>query len=955
MKQTFIFLILLFSTALLSAQNLLEVKTFTLSNGMEVWINEDHSLPKAYGAVVVKAGARDCPETGIAHYFEHIMFKGTEKIGTLDYAAEKPYLDSIAVLYDRLAEVPEAERAAIQKEINRLNIAASRFAVPNEFNNLISTCGGSSLNAYTSNDVTVYHNEFVSAYFEQWAELNSERLINPVFRLFQGELETVYEEKNKNDSNEISAFAQMITAEGYKGTPYQYPVIGTTENLKNPRLSQMAEFFEKYYVAGNMGLMLTGDIYPEKALPVLEHTFGRIRKGTVERQGISQPAPFKGQREVIAPVKIPFVKLSAICFRGPSRKDPDCLPMSLMAFMLNNSEGIGLLDKLMTDKQILAGMCMYPDLAFEESGLFPVLILPKLLFQSNKKAENKVLAVLEQLKKGDFSEAFFESCKMTYRKHLVTELESLQSRMNEMVHAYAQGKDWQDVLRNIDAVDALTKEDMVTLADKYFTEDRLVVRKKYGNPDKDDLQKPPYDKITPKGDVSSAYADALRAEAERVTLPRLVIDYENDAHQREIRPLVNLYTVANPVNDVFNLSLSFPVGTMDNPSLERVASYLSLLGTETMDYQTHRTRLQAAGGSLAISGDRNRFRVEISGFDKRFAETVSLVADLVEHPKGDKKKLSILKESDLTNRIMNRRDLSTLGSALVQYLRFGERSYFLRDEGKYDSDFLLSALQDVLSYECDVHYSGNLPDVEVASALQESLFPERQRQAKPFYSNNPTVLPDETKVFFIPKKKSPQTRIYALIPGDCLTELSDRLTGDVAASYFGVGMGSVLFQEIREFRSLAYSTGAGFSRPGYPERERIRAHMSAFVGTQGDKTADAMNVLDSLIRHYPASESRFHMTQKDVWSEFVTDYPSFRMISKQIANGRRTGMDRDIAASYYSLLDTLSMADLSTWWERNVESRPIVWAVIGDPNKIGMENLAEFGPVTRLRASDVMR
>ena len=194
MKRLAAFLPFLLWAGLLFAQNPLEVKTFTLSNGMEVWINEDHSLPKAFGAVVVKAGARDCPGTGIAHYFEHIMFKGTEKIGTLDYAAEKPYLDSIAVLYDRLSEVPEAERGAIQKEINRLNIAASQYAVPNEFNNLVTACGGSGLNAYTSNDVTVYHNDFVSAYFEQWAELNSERLIDPVFRLFQGELETVYEE-----------------------------------------------------------------------------------------------------------------------------------------------------------------------------------------------------------------------------------------------------------------------------------------------------------------------------------------------------------------------------------------------------------------------------------------------------------------------------------------------------------------------------------------------------------------------------------------------------------------------------------------------------------------------------------------------------------------------------------------------------------------------------------------
>lgn len=316
MRRYVTLLLSLFSVLTVSAQTSIEVKTFTLSNGIEVWINEDHSLPKAYGAVVVKAGARDCPGTGIAHYFEHIMFKGTEKIGTLDYAAEKPYLDSIALLYDRLSEAPMVERATIQKEINRLNIAASRYAVPNEFNNLIMACGGSHLNAYTSNDVTVYHNEFVSAYFEQWAELNSERLIDPVFRLFQGELETVYEEKNRSESNEMSAFAQMLSSEGYKGSPYQYPIIGTTENLKTPRLSQMADFFKKFYVAGNMGLMLTGDIDAKTALPVLERTFGRIRSGAVERSVISKLEPFEGREVVRALVKMPIVKISALCFRA---------------------------------------------------------------------------------------------------------------------------------------------------------------------------------------------------------------------------------------------------------------------------------------------------------------------------------------------------------------------------------------------------------------------------------------------------------------------------------------------------------------------------------------------------------------------------------------------------------------------------------------------------------------
>ena len=177
----------------LTAAAQLEVKELKLANGMTVWLNEDHSQPKVFGAVVVKAGAKDCPNTGIAHYFEHIMFKGTDRIGTTDYAAEKPWLDSISAQYDLLSQTKdEAVRSRIQQHINELSLKAADYMIPNEFNRLVSKYGGSELNAGTSHDLTFYHNTFMPQFIEQWCWLNSERLMSPVFRGFQGELENVY-------------------------------------------------------------------------------------------------------------------------------------------------------------------------------------------------------------------------------------------------------------------------------------------------------------------------------------------------------------------------------------------------------------------------------------------------------------------------------------------------------------------------------------------------------------------------------------------------------------------------------------------------------------------------------------------------------------------------------------------------------------------------------------------
>ena len=243
-----------------SAQSVgvLEVKELKLSNGLTVWLNEDHSQPKVYGALIVKAGAKDCPNTGIAHYLEHVLFKGTQKIGTVNYAEEKLWLDSISAKYNELSRTTEPQqRLKIQQDISRLSQRAADYAIPNEFDRLISKYGGSKLNAATSWDYTQYYNTFSPQFLELWCELNSERMLNPVFRLFQGELETVYEEKNRSADDMLSTALDKLLAAVFKGHPYQYPIIGSTENLKNPRLSDMEDFFRRYYVAGNMGLMLS--------------------------------------------------------------------------------------------------------------------------------------------------------------------------------------------------------------------------------------------------------------------------------------------------------------------------------------------------------------------------------------------------------------------------------------------------------------------------------------------------------------------------------------------------------------------------------------------------------------------------------------------------------------------------------------------------------------------------
>ena len=627
-------------TNLLTAQNTkaLEVKEHKLDNGLTVWLNEDHSQPKVFGAVVVKAGSKDCPDTGIAHYFEHMMFKGTDKIGTVDYEAERVLLDSIAMKYDELAATEdELARAEIQKDINELSIRSSDYVIPNEFNRLISKYGGSGLNAATSYDVTFYFNTFSPQYMEQWAEINSERLLNPVFRMFQSELETVYEEKNMYGDFIGGQVMDRLLERYFAPHPYAYPIIGSTKNLKNPRLTEMRKFFEEYYVASNMALMLSGDFDTETVLPILERTFSRIRPGEAPKKETVALPPFKGKERMKVKFPVPLVKAMGLGFRGLPANHEDQVALAVAVNMLNNANGTGFLDKLMVDRKIMASMAMNENL--NESGILAVAVIPKLMFQTYSGAEKLVWKEINRIKEGDFSDEIFNSLKEEQRRQYATDLESIDSRTRIMMTIYSQGKSWEDYLQDVSKIEALTREDVIRVARKYFSENYLCVTKTTGKYPKDNLPKPDFNPVVPKNsEASSEYAKQLERLPVQTVSPRF-INFSKDVQITQLTPLATLYTTINPVTDVFTLNMVYQIGTLEQPKLKYLANYLQFLGTDSLSFQEFRTRLQVLGSTMSFDANDKQFIVRVTGFDNHFEETVQLAGDFITHVKADDKQI----------------------------------------------------------------------------------------------------------------------------------------------------------------------------------------------------------------------------------------------------------------------------------------------------------------------------
>ena len=938
--------------------NALKVKEYRLENGLTVWLNEDHSQPKVFGAVVVKAGAKDCPDTGIAHYFEHMMFKGTDRIGTLDYESEKVLLDSIAMKYDELAMTEDtAARARLQKEINELSIRSSEYVIPNEFNRLINRFGGSGLNAATSYDATIYFNTFSPQYMVQWAEINSERLINPVFRLFQSELETVYEEKNMYGDFIGGQVMDTLMARYFGPHPYAYPIIGSTKNLKNPRLTEMHKFFEDYYVASNMALILSGDFDAQQVMPILEKAFSRIRSGNAPKQEKVMLPPFNGRETMKVKFPIPFIKAMGLGFRGVSANHEDQVALNIAVNLLNNANGTGYLDKLMVEHKLMGALAINESM--NEAGILAVAIMPKLLIQSYSSAEKMVWDEINRVKNGDFSDEMFNSLKLEQKRQYASSLENIDSRATIMMNLFSQGKSWNDYLNEVARIESITKEDVVRVAQKYFSNNYLCVTKSTGKYPKDNLPKPAFSPVVPRNaDASSSYAKQLEKIPEQQVAPR-IIDFEKDVKTSKLTPLVTLYTTPNPLNDIFTLNISYGIGALEQPELMQLTNYLQLLGTESLSFEQFRSRLQSIGSTLAFDVTPDAFVMKVTGFDNHIDETMELVGDFIRHAKADDKKLRQIVDDAKVSEKAFFKSGDNVASALLEQVKYGDQSRYLRKLSlsqikKLKGKDMLAIYDKVRSVQCDLHYCGTLPVEKVIGTIRQHLPLERTTVASnsPYYRELKQY--DRPTVFFIDMPDMAQSIVYGYVKGDPVDDKASRHASRLFSVYFGGDMSSLMFQEIREFRSFAYRTSGRYQLPNHAHKGTAGS-FTAMLSTQSDKTLDALGVLDSLIREMPLKPERMEAVKQTLVNRINNDYPPFRNLSEKVASARMEGFDRDPAEEFLRDIATMDMQDISRFYREQISGRPVVYVIAGNRKHIEMKKLAEYGTIIKVKKKDIYK
>ena len=933
----------------------LKVETFTLSNGLKVIVAEDHSEPKVFGAVVVHAGSKneDSTATGVAHYFEHIMFKGTDRIGTTDWTSEKPLLDSISAAYDLLQEATDdATRHDIQAEINRLNIEASHFAIANETDAILQQMGCTGLNAGTTYDYTVYYNTLPSNQLENWMEVYAERFRNPVYRLFQSELEAVYEERNIYNNNMLYAFSRNLFTESFGEHPYSRDIIGWDRHLKNPQPSAMKKFYDKYYVASNMTLLLVGDLKASEARMMAEHYFSIWPRGKrVQEPRYELP---KFDSRVVREVKQTPVKAGIMVFPGVKSNDPDELALNIMSQILSGSNGS--LDRLASDGRLMAANLQ--PLTLQDAGTNVIIYIPKLIGQKHEAAEELIWKCIDSVKRGDFSDALLESIKMRMtieRKRMLENISGIAGLLEELE---ASGSSYERWLAEGERLQKLTKKDIMKVAERYFDREHCtLIRSSMGFPAKDAAIKPDWDHLEAQNQgQQSSFARRIASRKVKDVVPQ-EIDFRRDVMMLPVSHACNLYASKNPKNDLFSLTIAYHYGTVDNRDIEVAADYFNRLGAANLDLQQWGIELDRLGASFTVNTSYDYTYFTIEGPEDNLDPIMEMVMRKLHHPRHDAQQLRNMIDEVQASKEAAKNDADTWFMALREYVAYGKQSTFLdhttlKEMKKMDGEQLVDLLQQVFKRDGYVTFVGNTQPEEIVKILRRenlvhnavSTMPQRIRT--PQYGANNTV-------YYANNKKFLKSDIALIIPSRDIDYRTDRAAAAMFNEYMGGGMNSVFFQEIREFRSLGYHTYGRFS---YDRFNRYRPYFLGYLGTQCDKTNDGIDAMRELMIQFPQRKQKFVPSRDYLVSTRNSNYIGFRDLPSQVRYWREVEkLDSDPRRQLTSEIQRLRFDDLEEFHQKYVEGRSMTILINGNSKKYNLKSLGQYGKLKEVKYKDMIK
>ncbi|MEQ8910013.1 MAG: insulinase family protein [Vicingaceae bacterium] len=947
MRVSFLFLLILFQLGLFAQ---LQFEEYTLDNGLTVILNPDPTATKVAGAVAVNTGSKNDPAdaSGISHYLEHLLFKGTKTLGTANYEKEKPHLDSINILYDKLAKAEEeSKRLAIQQLINEQAIKAAEYGMPNEFDRLVKSIGGTGVNATTNTDLTIYYNNFPAEQLNKWLDLYAHRFQDPVFRSFQSELEVVYEEKNRAMDDMQRNVQEYFAKHLYEGHPYgENNTLGKVEHLKNPPLFRMYEYFNKYYVAKNMALILSGNFDVKEAKPIIAEKFGRLKAGERANETYPEPKPFDGR--VVLKKRLTPIKVGVMGFHTVPDFHEDYQALEVLASILQNEAGTGLIDRLKNNNKLM--MAFSYSSFLDEAGDHTIVFVPKVIGQSFKRAENLVLEQLNKLKTGDFSNDLLQVARSEVYTSALKRQESIENRGYLIASYFRNNRPLSNLSSDLELYKQVSKDDVVRVAKKYFGDNYLLLKSRTGFPKKEKLEKPSYKAVKANQARKSVYATHFDSLEVKEPEPKF-IDLEKDINIVKLGATSKLFAVKNPINQLYELKLKFHGGTKEEPMQEVLAEVMQYAYPENESYQSFRNQFYKRGSSIYFTATNSFFEIELAGIDENLESDLTALSQLFNSTLIEGKAIKSAYNTFKTQRKAEQEEAVLLAKSLALYGLYGEASPLLqripyKDIKKIEAETLQALWKKIKSSALHVHYSGSLNSAKVRALLTPLKINKEAQSPLPYPIKFRSQ--SESEILLLNNKKLLQSHLFYIKKGNAF-KLEQSPTQSAFNLYFDDGFSGILTQEVREYRSLAYSTSAKLK---YTEEKNPKNYFFTYVGCQADKANEASTLTYQLIQDMPKKPDRFKEAIEKAKLQAATSFPNFRQLSERAESMVLMGFKEDPNQIRYQRIEKLTFEKMYNHYKKEIAQPPLFLGIYGDIDKIDHSELKKMGKVNEIELQE---
>lgn len=931
----------------------LNTRMYTLKNGLRVYLTVNRNEPRIQTNIAVRTGSNNDPKdcTGLAHYLEHLLFKGTDQYGSLAYDQEKPLLDEIEELYEKYrGTTDEAKRKEIYARIDKVSGEAAKFAIANEYDKMLSAIGAKGTNAYTSFERTVYVNDIPSNMIGKWLKIEAERFRNPVLRLFHTELEAVYEEKNISLDNDrrtayFKVFEVLFPTHNYG----QQTTIGTVEHLKNPSITKIKDYFKQYYVPNNMAICLSGDMDPDAVIAQIDAAFGSYQMRDVMRYQGTTEAPIKAiQRITVTGPEAEFVQIG---FRIPGTGHKDQPALQVIDYMLSNSSA-GLIDLNLVKQQKVLEAGSFTNV-MTDYGVFMLSGSP-LQGQKLEDVEKLLVAQLDLIKNGQFDESLLQAVVNDMEIQQMRQFESNRGRTGDYIEAFITNQDWADYVQRIDKMRALTKADIVAAAKTYYQANYVVVYKRAG--ERENVKKVEKPAITPvevNREAQSEFLKRIVAEPAPKIAPRF-LDYGTDIQKTALKSGVNVHYVKNEENALFTLYYLLDFGKNQDKELAFAIEYLPFLGTDTYTSEQVSKKFYELGTTFDVSSGDDQVYVYVSGLAKNFDASVELLEHLLSHAKADDAALASLVERTLKGRSDAKLDKRTiLWRGMQSYGLFGAKNPYndVLSEAQLralKAQALVDKIKGLTGYAHRALYYGPQPLAELTASLDRLHVVPAALKAVP--TDNPySYLPaDKPKVFFVNYDMVQAEILWLSRSVDYTPALYNQVR--LFNEYYGGNMSSIVFQTIRESKALAYSTFSSFVTP---PKSGDPYFVQAYVGTQADKLHEAIGGMNELLNQMPESEALFNNSKASIKNKIETERIIRTAILFSYENALRHGINADQRRELYEALQELNFEQVRNFHAEHVSAKPYNLLVLGSKDKIDLKGLAQYGEVIELSLKDL--